>query len=194
MPAIDKHSLVGEITWIGCTPDRSATFRSAPLSSAELTFEGLVGEDHGALTRASCARVRGLYPLGTEIRNARQLSVVSEEELSEIAAAMQVEKLHPEDLGASIVVRGIPDFTFLPPSSRLQAPSGATITVDMENRPCHLPAKPLEDTYPGRGSLFKAAAKNRRGVVAWVERPGSIALGDSLSLFVPVQRTWSGAT
>ncbi len=192
MPALEPLDQLGQITWIGVTEDRSATLRSVPLQSANLGFDGLQGEDHGDLTRASCARVRDLYPVGTEIRNARQLSVVSEEELETTAEAMGVARLDPADIGASIVVRGISDFTFLPPSSRLQAPSGATITVDMENRPCHLPASPIDESHPGHGKRYKTAAKDRRGIVAWVERPGLISVGDTLRLFVPAQRPWEG--
>jgi hypothetical protein len=47
--------------------------------------------------------------------------------------------------GATMVLRGIPDFTRIPPSSRLQdEDSGTTLTVDMENRPCHLVSKEIE--------------------------------------------------
>lgn len=191
MPVFRAHELVGEITWIGRTADRAATLRSERTMSAELTFEGLEGEDHGRLTRPSCGRVTALYPRGTEIRNTRQLSIVSQEDLSFIAEKMGVPSLDPADLGASIVVRGIPDFSFLPPSSRLQASSGATLTVDVENQPCHLPAKPLDAAHPGKGKLFKAAAKDRRGLVAWVEREGRIAIGDTLNLFIPAQRAWN---
>ncbi|MEL7461435.1 MAG: MOSC domain-containing protein [Pseudomonadota bacterium] len=192
MPALERHDVTGEIVWIGRTQDRSVTLRSEVTTAAELTFDGMVGEDHGHATRPSCGRVTGLYPRGTEIRNTRQLSVVAEEDLAAIAADMGVDRLDPADIGASIVVRGIPDFSFLTPSSRLQAPSGATLTVDMENRPCHLPAAPLDQSHPGAGTGFKTAAKGRRGITAWVERPGSIALGDLLTLFVPAQRAWEG--
>ena len=61
----------------------------------------------------------------------------------------------------------------------------------MENRPCNLPGREIEAEAPGHGKAFKAAAQNRRGVTAWVERPGSLALGDSLTLFIPDQRAWA---
>ncbi|MDJ1006938.1 MAG: sulfurase [Paracoccaceae bacterium] len=192
MPALEKLDLTGEIVWLGRTTDRDATLRSTPISGATLSFAGLPGEDHAGETRRSCSRVAHLYDRGTDIRNTRQLSVLSEEELVATAAEMGVERLDPADVGASMVVRGIPDFTHLPPSTRLQAPSGATLVVDMENRPCHLPAKVIDETAPGKGAAFKAAARNRRGVTAWVERPGEIAIGDPLRLFVPAQPAWKG--
>lgn len=191
MPALERHDLTGEVVWIGRTQDRSATMRSEPMAAVDLTFDGLPGEDHGRGTRPSCGRVAALYTRGTEIRNTRQLSVVAEEDLVEIAHKMGVPAVDPADIGASIVLRGIADFSFLPPSSRLQAPSGATLTVDLENRPCNLPAEPLDAVHPGSGKRFKAAAKGRRGITAWVERPGRIAIGDSLTLFVPAQRAWA---
>jgi hypothetical protein len=85
----------------------------------------------------------------------------------------------------------LPDFTHLPPSSRLQFDGGATLVVDMENRPCQLPAKGIEERFPGHGAKFKAAAKGRRGVTAWVEREGVLRVGMGVTLHVPDQRAWA---
>src|SRR5690606_23608163 len=130
------------------------------------------GEDHGTGTRPSCSRVTAQYPRGTIIRNVRQASLVSAEELAAIARVMQIDALDPAWLGATMVIEGIPDFSHVPPSSRLQAPSGATLVIDMENRPCQLPARVIETAMPGIGKRFKPAAEGRRGVTAWVEREG----------------------
>ena len=98
--------------------------------------------------------------------------------------------LDPAWTGASLVVEGIPGFSRVPPSSRLQAPDGTTLVVDMENRPCHLPARVIEEDAPGFGRAFKAAARGRRGVTAWVEREGVLRVGDALRLHVPDQPAW----
>lgn len=190
MPALVPTSFVATLTWIGRVADSETRLVSDPLERADLTFAGIAGECHGGLTRSSCVRVRDLHPEGTEIRNVRQLSVVSEEELAGIAAAMGVDRLEPGLVGASLALRGIPDFTRVPPGARLQAPSGATIVVDMENRPCNLPAPFIDAEGPGQGRAFKSAARGRRGVTAWVEREGPIALGDTLRLHVPAQPPW----
>jgi MOSC domain-containing protein YiiM len=172
-------------------PDRDASLRSQAADMAELTYAGIPGEVHGGLTRPSCSRVLSQYPRNTEIRNVRQLSVVSAEELAEIAADCGLETLDPELIGASLVIGGIPDFSHLPPSSRLQFADGSMIVVDMQNRPCHLPAKVINADHPGAGDKFKTAAKGKRGVTAWVEREGSIHLGDTVTLHVPDQRPWA---
>ena len=192
MPALEALDLTGEIAWLGAVVHREDTLRSTPLASTELTFEGLPGEAHSGVTRLSCSRVAHLYPRGTEIANSRQLSILSEEEMGEIAEKMSLDTLDPASIGATMVVRGIPDFTHIPPATRLQAPSGATLVVDVENRSCHLPAKVIDERAPGKGDAFKTAAAGRRGVTAWVERPGHIAVGDALRVFVPAQRRWSG--
>lgn len=71
-----------------------------------------------------------MYPKGTIIRNVRQLSILSDEEISEIASTLGTSHaLDPSSLGASMVIKGIPDFSRLPPNSRLITQSGATITV-----------------------------------------------------------------
>jgi len=78
----------------------------------------------------------------------------------------------------------------VPPNARLQATSGATITVDTENRPCVLPGREIEKDSPGHGPKFKTAAANRRGVTAWIEREGLLRVGDTLRLFIPDQPAW----
>jgi MOSC domain-containing protein YiiM len=135
--------------------------------------------------------VTAQHPKGTPIATERQVSILSAEEMAEIAARMGLATLDPARLGASIVIEGIDDLSHLPPSSRLQAPSGATLVVDMQNRPCVLPARSIDTVHPGFGRGFKTAANGRRGVTAWVQREGRIALGDTLVLHVPDQRVWS---
>jgi MOSC domain-containing protein YiiM len=191
MPALKPTGFTARVVWLGRVANRDAALASAPLEAAELTFAGIAGEAHGGRTRPSCSRVMAQHPKGTEIANVRQLSVLSVEELAEIAAAMGVARLDPAWLGASLVIAGIPDFSHVPPSSRLQGPSGATLVIDMENRPCHLPARVIDVHLPGAGAAFKAAARGRRGVTAWVEREGRIAPGEALRLHVPDQPPWS---
>lgn len=190
MPALIPTKHTGTITWLGRVADRDASLRSEALTEVMATFAGVAGEHHAGLTRASCSRVVSQYARGTEIRNVRQFSVVSAEELAAIAAEVGVQAMDPGWIGASMVISGIPDFTHVPPSSRLQTASGTTLVVDMENQPCHLPAKVINEDAPGHGGRFKAAAKDRRGVTAWVEREGMLRVGDSVTLHVPGQRAW----
>ncbi len=190
MQALRKTSFDGTLIYLGRVLDGGRGLRAETLDLAELSFDGIEGESHGGATRPSCSRVTDQYPRGTEIRNVRQLSVLSAEELTQIAAVIGLPKLDPQLLGASMVIEGIPNFTRIPPSSRLQFSSGATITVDMENRPCVLPGREIETDHPGHGKAFKAAAAGRRGVTAWVERPGPVAVGDSVTLHVPDQPAW----
>lgn len=193
MPALVPTDHIGTITWLGLVPDRRAALASTPVDRIEARFSGPEGEDHGGLTRPSCSRVLSQYPRGTTIRNTRQFSVLSAEELTAIAADMGLPRLEPALVGATLVIEGIPDLTHLPPSSRLQAEGGATLVVDMENLPCTLPAKPIEGAHPGFGARFKSAAKGRRGLTAWVEAEGTLRLGQPIRLHIPAQRGWQGA-
>jgi hypothetical protein len=190
MPALKTTDHFGEIIWLGQVGDRDAGLRSRSTQSLSLDFAGPAGETHGGLTRPSCSRVSSQYERGTEIRNVRQLSIVSEEELSAIADEMGVARLDPSWFGASVVLRGIPDFSHIPPSSRLQNDAGTTMTIDMQNRPCHLPVAGIKVDHPNEAKGFKAAACGRRGVTAWVEREGQLSVGDQLRLHIPDQRAW----
>ncbi len=191
MPALIPTDHYATITWLGVVPDRDAGLKAVPRERLTLSFAGPEGEDHGGRTRPSCSRVVSQHPKGTEIANTRQLCVMSAEEIAAIARQMEVETLDPSYLGATLVIEGIADFTHVPPSARLQGPSGATIVIDMENRPCHLPAREIDADMPGLGGRFKAAAQDRRGVTAWVEREGDLVLGERMRLHVPDQRPWA---
>ena len=191
MPALIATPFSGTIVWLGTVPDRRAGLTALGRETLMARFDGPEGEAHGGLTRPSCSRVMPLYARNTLIRNVRQFSILSAEELAEIAARMGVAALDPALVGATMVVQGIPDLSHLPPSSRLQAEGGATLVVDMQNRACVLPAKPIEAALPGFGKAFKAAASGRRGVTAWVEREGLLRVGDLVRLHVPDQRAWT---
>lgn len=191
MPALAPTTHSGRIVWLGYNPDRELSLRNVARDALPVTFGGFAGESRGGLTRPSCSRVSQQYPRGTEIRNTRQLSIVSAEELAAIAAEMGIAALDPAWIGASMVVEGIADFSHVPPSSRLQTQTGTTLTIDMQNRPCHLPAAVIDADLPGRGRAFKAAAEGRRGVTAWVEREGVLRLGDTVRLHIPDQRAWA---
>ncbi|MGR3659969.1 MAG: MOSC domain-containing protein [Paracoccaceae bacterium] len=192
MPSLVPTEITGTITWLGLVPHRNEpVLEGVALKRLELGFEGIPGSIHGGLTRASCSRVVSQHPKGTEIRNARQVSIVSAEEVALIAAELGLETIDPAHLGASIVVSGIADFSHVPPSSRLQAANGTTLVVDMENRPCQYPAMAIEKAEPGHGKGFKPAAKGLRGIMGWVERPGVLEIGDTLVLHVPDQPVWN---
>lgn len=190
MPALLPTRFSGRIVWLGRVPDRARALEAEAVGQLVATFAGPEGEDHGGLTRESCSRVTGQYPRGTIIRNTRQFSVLSAEDLAAIAARMGIAALDPALVGATMVIEGIPDFSRIPPSSRLQGAGGATLVVDMENRPCVLPAKAIEAVHAGKGAAFKTAARGRRGVTAWVEREGVFRLGEEVRLHVPDQPVW----
>jgi hypothetical protein len=191
MPALKPTTFEAEVVWLGRVANSEENLSAVSVPALDLALGGDAGEFHSGITRPSCVRVKALYERGTEIMNVRQLSVLSQEELDMIAKEMGLEAVDPAWVGASLVVKGIPDFTHVPPNSRLQGPCGVTITVDMENRPCVLPGRVIEGAQPGYGPKFKAAAKDKRGVTAWVERMGKLSVGDNMRLFVPDQPIWS---
>ena len=194
MPPLMPTTHSARVTWLGYqpVPVERLVITSVPVEVMPLGFAGFEGEVHAGLTRPSCSRVLKQHPRDTEIRNTRQLSVVSAEEMAEVARDMGLERMDYAWVGASLVLEGIPDLTHLPPSSRLQGPDGVTLVVDMENLPCQEPAVTIDKALPGQGKGFKRAAEGKRGLTAWVEREGVLRLGDEVRLHVPAQRGWAG--
>ena len=192
MAILKDSGLRGQVTALLVHSDDATGIATSQQQSIRVTYAGFEGESHSGLTRASCVRVKRQYPIGTDIRNTRQITIVSDEELAEIAQRLDIAELAPGWLGANLGIVGIPLLTTLPPSSRLIFSGGVSLVVDMENEPCDGPAKEVEQRYPGKGRLFVKNALGRRGVTAWVEREGVLEQGDIVEVHMPPLRQYRG--
>lgn len=188
MAIINKSDIEGQVLSVLINTDGEADLTTVGVESVTVDYGGFVGDSHHGLTRKSCVRVLQQYERGTEIRNTRQVSIISEEELQLIAEAIGVEKLAPEWLGANLLIRGIPELTRLPPSTRLVFGSGAVLVVDVENAPCKFPGEIISKVYPEAGKKFARAAVGLRGVTAWVECEGAVTQGDFVVVHLPEVR------
>jgi hypothetical protein len=165
-----------------------------PVSEIALDLQGIPGARHYGFTRKAGPR-EPWYKRGMEMRSGRQITAVSREDLAAIAAAMHVERIAPEWIGANIVVSGVPHFTLLPPGTRIVF-AEATIVVEAPNAPCKIAGAAIAGhltpgAAPGGLDLaFPAKTKGLRGVVASVERPGTIRAGEPVTVKVPPQTLW----
>jgi hypothetical protein len=187
---LHKAPFQGAVEKLLTCPRRETGLETVEVGEIRLLFSGIDGDCHGGLTRKSDSRMLKQFKRGTEVKNARQVSILSSEELAMIAAAMGLPAVRPEWVGANMVTSGIADLTLLPPSTRLQFPSGATIVVDIENLPCRYPAAVIESLHPEQTVGFVAAARNKRGIVGWVEAEGIVKAGDAITIWLPPQRTY----
>lgn len=171
-------------------------FVSSPVDSLDLSYEGIVGDRHGGLTRSSGGR-EPWYKRGTEIRNERQLSILCRDELADAAANMDLDRIEPEWIGANIVLAGVKDLSKLPPRSLLFFEGGATLKVDGQNAPCRFAGASIAEHYPDHDPnavalAFPKKAVGKRGLVGWVEKPGSLGVGQKVTVQVPEQWIWEG--
>lgn len=80
----------------------------------------------------------------------------------------------------------------LPAGTLLFFKGGVTLKVDAQNGPCRIAGRSIAE-HAGMADieagalLFPKAAKRLRGVVAWVEKPGTIRAGEEISARVPEQ-------
>jgi hypothetical protein len=175
---------------IGQTPGTMLTTRVPRISC---DWAGVVGDLHAGVQRKADARVPW-YPRGTPMRNERQVSMVSSEELAATAVLLGVPEIQPEWLGANIMVSGWPQFTALPPTTRLVFGSGAVLVVWNENLPCRSPGELIQTHYPAKPGLagqYPKHALHRRGLVGVVEIPGPIAAGDTVAVHLPRDLAWT---
>ena len=153
--------------------------------SVQVELDGFVGDKHRGFQREAWAGDKD--PEGTVRRNERQWSGVSAEELAIIEKKMDLsEPLSAATLGANICVKGIPDFSRLPKSTRLLFPSGAVLAVEECNPPCSDMGEQITANYTthsgesAAGHLFPSKAFGIRGVVGVVDVPGVIHTGDKV--------------
>ena len=169
---------------------------SEPVDHLDLTYEGISGDRHGGLTRASGGR-EPWYTRGTEMRNERQLSMVCVDELAVAAERMGIARIAPEWIGANMVLTGIKDLSKLPPRTLLFFKGGATIKIDGQNAPCRFAGDEIAKHYPDQDRTplalsFAKKAAGLRGLVGWVEKPGTVSAGESVTVQVPQQWIWEG--
>lgn len=166
-------------------------FQTVPVQSIALGFDGIEGDHHAGPTRRSGGR-EPWYPRGTEMRNERQLSIVAPDELATVAGRMGLAEIKPEWIGANLVLDGVPHLSMLPAGTMLFFAKGVTLKVDAQNGPCRVAGRAIAENagmadVEAGSLLFPKMAKRLRGVVGWVEKPGSIEQGEAISVRIPEQ-------
>lgn len=167
-------------------------FISKSVPELELTYEGIVGDHHAGLTRKSGGR-EPWYKRGTEMRNERQVSLLSVEEVAIIAERLNVDHFDAGRIGANMLISGLPQFSQIPSRTQFFFPSGAVLRIDGYNAPCKIAGAALQADYDGRDDIelgFVKAAAELRGLVAWVERPGLVRKGDEIKVRVWPQQLY----
>lgn len=148
----------------------------------EVTWDGFTGDKHFGLIMKSNSYQKA-YPKGTEVRNVRQISIVSVEELAQVAKAMDLPNIDPSWVGANMLVSGIPELTQLPKGSRMYFDNGVGLVIEGENLPCTTAGGSLQRQFPDRPEIttsFPKKAIGKRGLVAWVERPGRLVKSEGV--------------
>ena len=154
-----------------------------PFPPLLLTLDGIEGDAHAGRTQKTGAR-EPAFRRGTLVANTRQLSLVSVEELNEIASRLGITHIDPAWVAANIATEGAGPITQLPPGTLLRASSGASIYIAELNSPCRVAARLIAQhvAYAGDASAFVRHAKGRRGVVGFVYAPGTLQIGDELEV------------
>jgi hypothetical protein len=173
------------------------SFVTHPLPELALGLDGIPGDRHGGLTRPSTAREPWLAR-GTMLRNDRQLSVLSVEELALIAAGLGITEATPELVGANLLIEGMADLSRIAPGALLAIGGSwvgqgkfdghALLRVEAYNKPCRGPGRKLAAAF-GRPELefaFPKVAASLRGLVLSVAMPGVIRAGDVVLVIDPL--------
>jgi len=172
------------------------SFETQARDALDLSFDGIEGDFHSGATRRSGGR-EPWYARGTEIRNERQISIIAPDEIAVAAERMGLAEILPEWLGANLAIEGVRRLSMIPSGTLMFFEGGATLKVDGQNKPCRIAGRAIAE---GAGMadreagalLFPKSAGRLRGLVAWVEKPGTIRPGEAVSLRLPEQWIYAG--
>jgi hypothetical protein len=191
------RGVVAGVYEIPALADGAHHFVTRACEQLRLDLSGIPGDLHSGATRKSGAREPWL-PRGTALRNDRQISVLSEEELAEVAASLDIDALPPEWIGGNLLVAGLERFSRIAPGSRLaiggawggvgRFDGGAVLRVEAYNFPCRQSGRAVA-ALAGRPELelaFVKAAAALRGLVLSVDLAGPVTPGDAVLVIPPV--------
>lgn len=163
--------------------------------SIQVELAGIDGDGHKSYERKTWDGDK--QPEGSIRRNERQWSAVSAEELAEISVTLDlIEHLTATCLGANLCFSGIPQLSRLPKGTILKFPSGAELSVEEYNPPCHYMGKKVASLYATNSgetlssTAFSKAAKLMRGIVGVVEVAGAINVDDQVTVEVYETPAW----
>ena len=179
----------GVIEGLYWTPDPKE-FLTESVQQLDFDFEGIPGDRHSGYTKPVGPREKH-YPKSSTIRNNRQWSAVCSHEMDRIAENLAIGKIEPEWIGANLLISGIDQFSAMPPLTHLKimgkGVTPVTLVVFEQNQPCFKPdkfIKELGNKEPAMG--FSKAAFGIRGLLGWVDHPGTIHVGDKVEAFAPI--------
>lgn len=156
----DRYALniyPGELTWIGVRPKRREALKSVPGTKAVAT-RGLEGD----------------HRMGKTPGSGRQVSIISEEFISQVAHFLGRDAIDPRLLRRNLVVKGINLNALRWQRFRIGS------AVFEATQLCH-PCARMEENL-GKGGV--AAMLGHGGLCAKVMESGNIAIGDEISVVV----------
>lgn len=166
---------------IGLALCRRGEVASQRVDSLFLGPLGIEGDRHAGPTLIAGPRQKGIVR-GTVLPNTRQVSLVSAEESARVAATLGVPALDMTWLAANLELSW-PELTKLPRGARLRFSGGLVLHVEGENEPCRKVGKVIAaKSGLAVESKFVKAAWGLRGLVGWVETPGRVVLGETVTL------------
>jgi hypothetical protein len=185
----------GRIEAVYCTND-IGSFVTAPSGTLDVDLEGIAGDRHGGLWRGAGPREPWLKR-GFAIRNDRQLTVLSTEEMHDLALRLDVPQVPPELVGANLLISGLSRLSHLTAGARLaiggawggkgQFDGQVLLRVEGYNHPCRGPGKKLAQYFdrPDLEFEFRKQATSLRGLILCVDASGRIAPGDAVVVVPP---------
>ena len=172
------------------------SLKKAECDTLEFAFDGIVGDRHRGFTR-SAWDLTDKQPGGTERLNERQWSAVAYEDLAAVSTQLGLPTaLRAGDVAVNLSISGLPELSRLPRGTVLTFEGGVVLIVEEYNPPCSRMSQYIADHYhtlndePLGKTDFIEASKFCRGLVGAVEVPGSVSIGEGVTVAQEVLPKW----
>jgi hypothetical protein len=175
----------------------SLSINGTPVKNIQFGLTGPAGDRHCGFSR-SLSKHDGPYlrtselQRGAKVLNWRTWTGISTEETGEVEKELGL-KIPQGCLLENLEISGIPNFSQLPPTSRLVFPTGRTqqliLAVWEENGPCQGVGRRLQEHHgiEGLSARFIAVAQRKRGVMGVVLSAGYAHVGDVIRVYPPAE-------
>lgn len=185
----------GTVTFLGISPpakrsDGSDYLETRGVDQLPCDLEGLVGDRHQGYVLSSGGRQKTVYARGTSIRNNRQWTAISGEELATIQHNLGLkETVEAAHIGFNAQIDGLGPITQLPALTHLvfsphatfapKRPEDVVWVVYAEILPCEIAGSALAHRFqdPKLASAFPKASLGLRGCTGYVDKGGLVEEG-----------------
>ena len=184
-----KSKYIGTITWLRRVSAPEVNIRSQAVKTTETNFDGILRVSFRSNPLLLRACHDASYKRHRNLKHPSTINLVSRRKCRD-CRAYQTKRTRPKL--AWRIYHHRRNSWFKTYSTRFVAANNGGYHFDNRSKKCALQftGQRNRNRSPWPWLSIQSLVKGRRGITAWVERPGPLSLGDAVHLLIPTQPQW----